>query len=68
MQRENRKVLTVREVCEELGLSKQTVIRLFENEPGVIILKRAETLHKKRYRSIRIPRVVFDRVVTRLTQ
>jgi hypothetical protein len=59
--------LSVREAAALCGYSRQTVERLFENEPGVLILARPETLHKRRYRSIRIPRAVYDRVLKRLS-
>lgn len=58
---------TVREVSGLMGLSVNTVIRLFQKESGVIILERPETLHKGRYRSVRIPRFVYERVLRRLT-
>jgi hypothetical protein len=35
--------------------------------PGVLILTRPTTNRKRRYRSIRIPRAVYERVVNRLT-
>jgi hypothetical protein len=35
---------TVREVCEMTGFCTATVIRLFEEEPGVIILMRPEKI------------------------
>jgi hypothetical protein len=50
-----------------MGLSRRTVIRLFEKQTGVISLIRPETMHKRRYRSLRIPRAVYDRVLTGLT-
>jgi hypothetical protein len=31
-------------------------MRLFEDEEGVLVLNRPEKMHKRRYRSIRIPR------------
>lgn len=55
--------LTVREAAELSGLSRMTVTRLFEHERGVIILERSEEMHKRKYRSIRIPRAVYDRVI-----
>jgi len=58
---------TVRELAALTGLSRQTVIRLFEEERGVLIGKRPEKLHKRGYRSIRIPRAVYERVIGRLT-
>ena len=60
-------VYTVAEVAALMGLSRQTTTRLYEHEPGVIILKRPELMHKQRYRSIRIPRAVYERVVGGLT-
>jgi len=59
-------VLTVAEVAALTGFSRQTITRMFEREPGVLILARHSTNHKQRYRSIRIPRAVYERVVDRL--
>jgi hypothetical protein len=59
--------LTVADVAALTGLSTQTVRRLFEDEKGVIVLGRPEGVHKRRYRSLRIPRTVFDRVIGRLS-
>ena len=33
---------------------------------GVIILNRLETMHKRSYRSIRIPYTVYERLIARL--
>ena len=57
----------VAEVAELTGFSRQTVIRMFENEKGVLILERPERLHKRGYRSIRIPRAVFERVIRKMS-
>lgn len=54
---------TVAEVAELTGFSRKTVTRMFEREKGIIVLTRPETMHKRGYRSIRIPRAVFERVV-----
>lgn len=59
-------IYTVDEVAALTGLSRQTVTKLFEHEPGVIVLERPTEMHKRRYRSIRIPRAVYERVVNRL--
>lgn len=56
---------TVAEVAKMTGFSKQTITRVFEKEPGVFMLDRPETMHKRRYRSLRIPREVFERVIKR---
>ena len=58
---------TVLEVAALTGYSRQTVCRMFENEPGILVLERPETLHKRRHRSIRIPRAVYQRVIRRIT-
>jgi predicted DNA-binding transcriptional regulator AlpA len=62
-----KQTLKVGEVAALMGLSRQTITRLFEKEPGVIIVKRPETVRKGSYRSIRIPRAVYERVVRRLS-
>ncbi|MGA9559358.1 MAG: helix-turn-helix domain-containing protein [Terriglobales bacterium] len=59
---------TVNEVAAILGMSRRTVIRIFEGEPGVLELTRPEAMHKRRYRSLRIPRAVIDRVLARLSR
>lgn len=64
---EDKPVYTVAEVARLMGLSIRTVQRFFLKEPGVLILERPAKLHKRRYRSIRIPRFVYERVVGRLT-
>lgn len=58
---------TVADVAAMTGLSRRTITRLFEREKGVIVLSRPEERHKRKYRSIRIPRHVYERVVNRLT-
>jgi hypothetical protein len=56
---------TVAKVAEILGVSKDTVRRLFADEPGVIDLGRHEpTRGKRRYRVLRIPSGVINRVLT----
>lgn len=63
----NKPMLTVNEVAALTGFSRRTVIRIFEREPDVFVIKRPETLHKRRYHTIRIPRVVLDRVMREWT-
>jgi hypothetical protein len=41
------------------------VTRLFENEPGVLVVERQAA--KRAYRSIRIPRTVYERVIRKLS-
>ena len=61
-----RAVYTVAEVAALTGFSRRTVTRMFEGERGVIILVRPESLHKRPYRSLRIPCAVYKRVIGRL--
>jgi hypothetical protein len=58
--------LTVAEAAMT-GLSRQTITRMFQTERGVLVLPRPETMHKRGYKSIRIPRAVFERVIGRLS-
>lgn len=60
-------VYTVAEVAAMMGFSHDTMTRIFEREPGVIIVPRPSTNRKQRYRSIRIPRAVYERVLRRFT-
>lgn len=58
------KLRTVAEVAEMLGVSTDTVRRLFADEPGVIDFGRHQAMRdKRRYRLLRIPQSVLDRVV-----
>jgi hypothetical protein len=58
---------TVPEVATLLGFSRWTVIRMFEHEPGVLIRRHPERMHKRGRRVIRIPRAVYLRVRAKLT-
>lgn len=54
------------------GLSRQTIIRLYENEPGVEVLPELQgAKHRRmvgrRYRTLHIPRHVYLRVRHRMT-
>jgi hypothetical protein len=60
--------LTITEIAARHKLSRQTVRRLFENEPGVIVIARPTTMHKRRHRTMRIPYPVYMRVLKRLTR
>lgn len=50
---ETRAVYTIREIAARTGFSRQTITRLLEREPGVLVVSRAETLDKRRYGSAR---------------
>jgi hypothetical protein len=57
---------TIPEIAAKLKLSQQTALRMFEEEPGVIVLERPGKMHKRKYRTVRVPRHVYDRVIGRL--
>jgi len=53
------------EVAGLWHLNVETVRRLFEHEPGVVVLQAARA-GKRPYRTLRIPQSVLDRVHKRL--
>ena len=55
--------LTVAQVATILNVSTDTVLRKFGDEPGVIDLGTPETQHKRRYRVLRIPRHILNRIL-----
>jgi len=50
-----------------LGVSRDTVRRMFADEPGSSISGAAHTKGKRRYRVLRIPSAVVDRVLNRMS-
>lgn len=58
---------SVDEVAVLTGLHRDTIIRMFEREPGVLVIARPAKMNKRRYRTIRIPRAVFERVIRKVT-
>jgi hypothetical protein len=65
MGHENNAPYTIAEIAKMLNYSPQFITRLFENEKGVLIVERKAK--KRNYRSIRIPRAVYERVIRKLT-
>jgi transcriptional regulator GlxA family with amidase domain len=53
---------SVAELAQLWQLSRKTIRRMFENEPGVIVWGVAESRFKRRYRTLRIPATVVLRV------
>ena len=51
------------EAAKVLKVSRDTATRMFEDESGVLDLGSPEQAHKRRYRVLRIPVSVFNRVV-----
>ena len=58
---------SVAEVAALTGLSARTITKLFENERGVIVYEVPSLRRTRRYRTIRIPRHVYERVLRRLS-
>jgi hypothetical protein len=57
----------VEELANLWSVSSDTVRRLFEGEPGVLVLASTRGLgHKRRYRTLRIPESVAARVYHRM--
>jgi len=56
---------TPAEIAEYWRLSVDTVIRLFEHEPGVLVFEKTRSKQRRRYRTIRIPNSVLVRVQNR---
>ena len=54
------------EIAELWALSEKTVRRIFEREPGVIHWSTEEKLHKRAYRTLRVPETVLHRVHRKL--
>lgn len=54
---------TVAEAAKILKVSRDTVSKIFAEQPGVVDLGSPERLNKRRYRVLRIPHSVFNRVL-----
>ena len=63
---EDKPIYSVAEVSALTGFSVRSVIRMFENEPGTLVFRRKKE-GKRRYRNIRIPRAVLQRVMRKIT-
>jgi hypothetical protein len=54
---------SVAQIAERWALSEDTVRRLFENEPGVLVIEPPRRRYtRRRYRTLRIPESVVERV------
>jgi hypothetical protein len=56
-------IYSIAEVATRLKISADEVTLMFEDEPGVIDLGAPELMHKRRYRILRIPVSVLNRVL-----
>ena|SRR5204863_3978732 len=59
---------TVAEVAVMWNLSSDAIRKLFQNEPGVLVLGHGETRHQRRYTTLRIPESVLQRVHRRMSK
>jgi len=67
MSRATERHYSVAEVAEMWNLSADAVRRLFQNEPGVLVLGDSRPKYgKRRYATLRIPESVLERVYRRL--
>ena len=57
---------SVDELSSLWNFAADTVRRLFEREPGVLVIERARSRNARRYRTLRIPESVAERVHRRL--
>jgi AraC-like DNA-binding protein len=55
------------ELAQLWGLSPDTLRRLFEREPGVLVIEHTKNTSRRRYRTLRIPESVALRVHRRMT-
>lgn len=61
-------VLTIPQIAESLHIDRHVVTRLFAHERGVICIGSPETRPgKRKYRNLRVPLSVFNRVIARLS-
>jgi hypothetical protein len=60
---------TVKEISAMWKLSEDAVRKIFEEEPGVLVLAEEKpNRHKRRYRTLRIPESVLERVYRRMSR
>ena len=59
--------LTVRQVAAILNLSDDKVRRMFQDEPGVLVIGDPGMKSKRKYTTLRIPESVLNRVLRRLS-
>ncbi len=58
---------SAREVAELLNLSQDSVRKLFQDEPDVLVLGDQISKYKRRYTTLRIPDSVLRRVLRRMS-
>ena len=61
-------VFTISEIAKMLRIDRHKATELFERENGVIVIGNRETQRgRRKYRSIRVPVAVYNRVIARIT-
>jgi hypothetical protein len=54
---------SIADIAQRWGLSADTIRRLFEHEPGVLVIEPPRSrFSRRRYRTLRIPESVIERV------
>lgn len=53
---------TPQEIAKLWAVSEKSVIRVFEKEPGVLVIQNSLRRHARRHRTLRIPFSVLERV------
>ncbi|MEI9972437.1 MAG: hypothetical protein WDO73_10515 [Ignavibacteriota bacterium] len=54
------------EIADIWGLNVETIRRVFDREPGVVVLQGPVKKGRRPYKTIRVPQTVLDRVHRRL--
>jgi hypothetical protein len=62
----NERHYSVIEIAKMWAFSEKTVRKIFDSEPGVIHWGTEESLHKRAYRTLRVPETVLHRVHRKL--
>jgi len=61
-------LLTIPEITKLLRIDRHTACRLFADEPGVVVIGNRETRRgQRKYRMLRVPTAVLNRVIARMT-
>jgi transcriptional regulator GlxA family with amidase domain len=57
---------SVEQLAEQWNVSRDTVRRMFLDEPGVLVIARPTKKYRRPHRTLRIPQSVAERVYRRL--
>lgn len=59
---------SVAQIAEIWNLSQDAARKIFQDEPGVLVLGGQGSPHKRRYTTLRVPESVLQRVYQRMTK